>query len=127
MLGRNGIDVAISIASTVLLVLVERTPCPLHRPEFLLRSQVACFAVAAEYGIIDEGEFLTLAHFVNHPLYAAFQFSLQTCIISACIRKGKSREIVAGAMTLEFRCRRVPSVGPSITIFRKTVCIAVVV
>ena len=127
MLGRYGVEIAVAVMREVLLVAVEVGPCAFHLAQLGLGCQVASLAVASQRLIIDEGALLTATKFIDHRADVRLQLSFLLCIGAGGVGHSQRTHVVPAAMPLEFRCRRVPSVGLGIAFRRQTVCVAVIV
>ena len=122
-----GVEIAVAILRPVFLVLVESLPSTLHFAKFSLRSEVACFPVAAELLVPYESLLLASAQFVDHALDVCLQGSLVGRVCGTCKSECESRHVVARTVALKLCCWRVPTVSHLVTFGAHAVSVAVVV
>ena len=127
VLGGDGVQVAIAVLAGLLLVAVEVGPCALHLAELLLGGKVAGLPVAAQLLVPDERPLLALAQTVHHLGDVSAQNVLLRLVLTTGKGEGQRRYIVAGAVALQLRRRRVPAVRLGIALRRKSVGVAVVI
>ena len=127
MLGRDGVEIAIAILRIVLLVAVEIGPGALHLPQLVLRGEVACLPIAAQLLIPHEGTLLTLTQGIDHLGDVTPQDIFLLLVLAADEGESKGRHIVTRAVSLQFRCGRVPALGLRIALSRESVGVAIVV
>ena len=127
MLGGNGVDVSVTIAPAVLLVLVERRPGAFQLAELGLRDEVPRLAVPAQLAVPDERHLLAGAEFVHHPADAAAEFVLEGRIVRAREGEREGGHVMARSVALQLRGRGIPAVGPGIALRGQAVGVAVVI
>ena len=127
MLGRNGVDVTISVLGAILLILVEGGPGALHVHELGFRSQVACLAVAAQPGVVHKGKFLAGTELVHHAPDVGLKGGLLLRVVRAGVGKGQGAHVVTAAVALELGVRGIPAVAFRIAFRGETVGVPVIV
>ena len=127
MLRRNGVDIAVSVAPGILLVLIEGRPRSFQLVEFRFGNQVPRLAIAAQCIVPDKGKFLTGTQFINYPLDPFLQGRPGGRIVGTGERERQGGHVVARPVSLELRGRGIPAVGDGIALRRKAVGVTIVV
>ena len=127
MLGGNGVNIAVTVFSAILLILVEGFPGAFHLRQFGLGSQIAGFTVAAQGLVIDKGKFLAGAQFVHHPPDIGLEGGLQLRILRTGIGEGQGAHVVAGAMAFELGGGAVPAVTLHVAFCGKAVGVPIII
>ena len=102
MLCGYGVQVSVAIGAAVFLVLVKCIPGAFKLHELGLGGQVSGLTVAAQTVVPYKSQLLAGAHLIDHAADALHQLAAQSCVISPGVCKRQSRQIVAGAVPLEF-------------------------
>ena len=127
VLCRYGVQISVSVLAILSLVTVEVLPRSLHVPQLLFGCKVPCLPVAAQRVAPYKRPLLTLAQLVDHARDVAAQRFTLVAILAAGVCKGHGRHVVSRAVSLEFRCGRIPSVRYGVAVGRQAVCVAVVI
>ena len=127
MLRRNGVEVAVPVATAVFLVFVKRRPSAFQLAELGFRDKVPRLAVSAELVVPHKRPFLAGAEFVHHPADPAAEFVLEGRIVRAREGERQGRHVVASTVAFEFRGRGIPTGGLGVSIRGQSVGIAVII
>ena len=127
MLGRDGIQITVAILLVSLFIAVKVGPRALHLLQLFLRGEVACLPVATQLFIPYKGPLLTLAQSVDHLDDMLFEDGFLVWVLTTGKSKGQCRHIMARAVTLQLRCRRVPAVRFRIALDREAVGVAIII